>query len=238
MNRWVAPAALIAVGSAALLYARRASAKVGSFGPSPRTSTGGRGDNASGLLLQAVKSGTIEPIRWAKIPMGDLTLTVAADALRAPVGGDSLRLFASWPETIEICREIAKDSGGCIAPSKQIADAIYATAPTKTAFHSLVRPDDPESGGAKMHTIDFVKKYNADVDAQIAAKRGGDGLVSGHEKYWILHPRLSETVRSTGRPAAINYGAWDASGNVLQSPGGRHDIEYVGDYSQLVRPVQ
>lgn len=193
---------------------------------------------ATGMLVKAVRAGAFERPQWVKVPMGDLTLTVARDALRADSGAGLARLPVSWPDTIEIANQ-----EGWIAPSKKIADAIYASAPIKTAFHSLVTVSDPESGGAKMHGLPFAWKYNRDIDGQIAkaiasGKGNADGLVSGHEKYWILHPRLKETVASTRRPAAINYGGWTANGIAQQPPGGRHDIDYPGDYSQLYRPVQ
>lgn len=195
-------------------------------------------DRATGILLRAVETDTHEPPKWSNVTMGDLTLTVATDALKAPAGDSILRLPVSWPDTIAICRKL-----GCVPPSKKIADAIYAAAPIKTAFHSLVTANDPESGGVKMHGLPFAKRYNADVDKQIAdaiaAEKGDEwSLVSGHEKYWLLSPRLAEAVKATGRPAAVNYGGWDASGKPQQSPGARHDVDYEGDYSQLLRPIQ
>lgn len=186
-------------------------------------------DSAVGVMAQAVRDGAFTEPAFVDVPMGDLTLSVGTDTLKK----DGLRLMVSWPETIEIAKTY-----DWIAPSKKIADAVYAAAPTKTSFHSLVTASDPESGGAKMHTLEFAKRYNADVDAQLAAK-GWDSstLQSGAEKYWILSPRLAETVKATGAPAAVNYGDWDASGKPLQSPGAMHDVNYPGDYSQLFRPI-
>lgn len=185
---------------------------------------------ATGVLMAAVKNGQAFTPDFTDVTLPDGTIvSVANETLKL----DGLRMPVSWPDTIEIGKKF-----GWVAPSKKIADAIYAAAPTKTSFHSLVTASDPESGGEKMHTYGFVKKYNADVDGQLAAKGYSSGLQSGAEKYWLLDERLGETVAATGKPAAVNYGAWDAAGNVLQSRSGRHDVNYSGDYSQLLRPIQ
>lgn len=186
-------------------------------------------DSAVGVMASAVRDGAFTQPAFVEVPLGDLTITVGADMLKK----DGLRLMVSWPETIEIAK-----ARGWVAPSKKIADAIYAAAPVKTSFHSLVIASDPSSGGAKMHSLAFAQKYNQDVDAQLASK-GWDSntLQSGAEKYWLLSARLAETVKATGKPAAVNYGAWSMTGAVLQSPGAMHDVDYVGDYSQLYRPI-
>ncbi len=187
----------------------------------------GLADSAVGVMAQAVRDGAFTQPAFVDVPLGDLTISVGTDMLKK----DGLRLMVSWPETIEIAK-----GRGWIAPSKKIADAIYAAAPTHTAFHSLVTASDPSSGGEKMHTLDFARRYNQDVDSQLS---GWDGttLQSGAEKYWLLSPRLAETVKATGAPAAVNYGGWSAQGTPLQSPGAMHDVNYPGDYSQLYRPI-
>lgn len=187
-------------------------------------------DSAVGVMAQAVRDGAFTQPAFVDVPLGDLMISVGADMLKK----DGLRLMVSWPETIELAK-----ARGWIAPSKKIADAIYAAAPVKTVFHSLVTASDPASGGAKMHTLDFAKRYNADVDSQLSAKGWDSGtLQSGAEKYWLLSPRLAETVKATGAPAAVNYGGWSGQGTPLQSPGAMHDVNYPGDYSQLYRPIQ
>lgn len=195
---------------------------------------------ATGLLAAAVQNGTYEAPTYVPVtlpdPAGDLTMMVGADMLRVTApDGTLIRGPVSWPDTIAIANTL-----GGIAPSKRIADAIYAAAPIKTVFHSLVTASDPESGGAKMHGLPFAERYNTDVDSQIATQNGtpGTSFSSGAEKYWLLHPRLSETVAATGQPAAVNYGAWNANGAVQQTVGGRHDINYPGDMSQLFRAIQ
>lgn len=194
----------------------------------PRTNVSGE-DSAVGVMASAVRDGAFTQPAFVEVPLGDLMVTVGADMLKK----DGLRLMVSWPETIELAK-----THGWIAPSKKIADAIYQAAPVKTSFHSLVTASDPSSGGAKMHTLDFARRYNADVDTQLAGK-GWDSntLQSGAEKYWLLSPRLAETVKATGAPAAVNYGGWSAQGTPLQSPGAMHDVNYPGDYSQLYRPI-
>lgn len=194
----------------------------------------GDADSAVGVMAQAVRDGAFTQPAFVDVTLpsssGDLTISVGADMLKK----DGLRLMVSWPETIELAK-----ARGWIAPSKKIADAIYAAAPVKTVFHSLVTASDPASGGAKMHTLDFARKYNQDVDSQLSSKGWDSGtLQSGAEKYWLLSPRLAETVKATGAPAAVNYGGWSGQGTPLQSPGAMHDTNYPGDYSQLYRPIQ
>jgi len=198
------------------------------------------GDKATGVLVGRVRDGEQEPIQWVDVPGPDgMTVTVASDDLRATTpwsSGKALRLPTSWPETVAIARSLSAQLGeGVIVASQRLADALYAAAPVKTAFHSQVTASDPDSGGWKMHSADATLKYNADVDAQVA---GRSGLVAGHQKHWLLHPRLAETVKATGKPAAVNYGAWTSAGKVQQSPGAMHDVDYGGDTSQLFRAVK
>lgn len=191
-------------------------------------------ESAVGIMAQAVRDGRYVPPEWVQIPYGDLTVTVGADMLKVDrQDGQKLRMMVSWPETQEICKTI-----GCVAPTQKLVDAIYAAAPVKTVFHSLVVKSDPESGGAKMHSMEHALKANADVDEQLAAK-GWDGstLQSGAEKYWLLSPRLTENSPHSGKPAAINYGARDKNGKALQPPSAAHDINYLGDSSQQIRPI-
>jgi hypothetical protein len=207
---------------------------------------GPTGDMATRALAQAVHDKSHVPVQWADIPGPDgMTITVATDDLMATPGWSDgpLRLPSSWPEHVAMARDLSAQLGvGVIVASQKIADAIYDAAKANgvtTAFHSLVTPNDPDSGGWKMESADFAKKYNADVNKQVSDKGGAGGkVIAGHQKHWILHRRLSETVKATGRPAAINYGGWDANGRPQQSPGGRHDIDYAGDYSQLFRAVK
>lgn len=184
-----------------------------------------------GMLLAALEADRVVPPHWTDITMGDLTITVATDCLRASPGSGekTYRLPVTYPETIKIAK--AYDS---IAPTKEICDAIYEHALFKTVFHSLVLGKaDP----AKMTTLEFTRKYNKDIEKQLKERPEFKtfDFQSGAEKYWILNKRLSETVQ--GAPAAINYGGWDAKGKPKQKVGGAHNI-YHYDYSQLYRPVK
>ena len=58
--------------------------------------------------MPALKSGAYEQIHWTAVPMGDLTLTVATDCLRAPVGDTTYRLTVGWPATIEACTDLCR----------------------------------------------------------------------------------------------------------------------------------
>jgi len=189
---------------------------------------------ATGKLHAAVREKRQDPLRWVPVeaPALDLKFWTTTDGLSV----DGRRLGVSYRETIEI----AKLLGGDVIPAtKKLVDAIYAAAPIKTAFHSLVTASDPDSGGTKMGSDEFASKYNADVDRQIVAKGGTplESFAAGHDKYWLLHPRLAEKIKATGLPAAINYGGHEAGGKPQQSVGGRHDVEHM-DYSQLFRPVK
>lgn len=226
--------ALVALGFAAWFAwsARARAARTLESSSSRRPTVNGIDTPATGLLAKAVLEGTHHEPTWVEIPFEDMTISVAADALTADVDGRALRLMTSWPDTIAIANKL-----GTIPASKRIADAIYAAATKKTAFHSLVTASDPASGGAKMHTVEFARRYNDDVDAQLAGVAAGT-LVAGHEKYWLLSSRLAELSPHSKQPAAINYGAWTKDGKVQQPESAAHDIKYPGDYSQLYRPVK
>jgi hypothetical protein len=198
---------------------------------------------ASGLLARSVQAGTYEAPTWVEVPLGDMTITVAADNLKAvPDGSTSpLRLPVTWPETYAIAQAMGAALGeDIIAPSQKIADAIYRAATTMTVLHG--------QGTGAMIALATSENYNRDIDQQIAQKGGAaGGLVSGHEKYWILHPRLDQavndaTLRASGLPPvgpnpAVNYGGWGPDGKPIQTVGGRHNAAHV-DYSQLLRPVK
>lgn len=194
------------------------------------------GPMVEGLLLRAIKDGTAEPIKWVQVDAPDLDLRfwAASDAMRAPVDGVATRLGVSYDETIEALQALG--AGKLIPATQRLADAVYRAAPIKTAFHSLVTASDPESGGVKMHSVEFARKYSGDVDAQVQAAGGKPGdFQAGADKYWILHPRQVEKVN--GQPVAVNYGGWDKGGKPLQPVGGRHDVHHT-DYSQNLRPIK
>jgi len=181
----------------------------------------------AGLLLQAFQNGETDEIFWVDVKVGDLIITVASDAMKAPLNDrTSVRLPVTYKETIEICRELE-----CIAPTQAICDAIFAQAKSQLNFVGLVRT---AADSAKMANVEFVLKFHDGVEKQIAAlKQESAGLVCGAWKYWLLHPRLNVL-------GAVNYGFWDKSrkpAKVIQTPGARHDPAHY-DYSQLLQPVQ
>ncbi len=207
-------------------------------------------------FIANVKSGAFERPRWVEVYLlgGELQIRVAADNLKSTALTPPQRRPAAWVETPDLAKALAVAMGGdleVIVASQKIADAIYASA-KKTVFKGLVKtPADSN----KMLSEEFMERYNRDADAQIA---GSPGLVAGHDKYWLLHPRLAksandialETANANARahgkpeipkpfpdPPSVNYGAWDAQGHTTQTVGGRHDVNHV-DYSQVFRPVQ
>jgi hypothetical protein len=202
---------------------------------------------AAGILARAVRDRAYEPIKWVDVPGPDgMTMTVGADMLKASAEGSVLRLPVSWDETKTIARKLSEHVGeDLIAPSKRLADAVYAAASVKTAYRS---PVYKSASGATMGitTIEDSQKYNAGIDKQIAAKGGAVGdFHSGAEKYWILDARLSPDVNKeflsrTGLPApsepmAMNYGGWADNGKPQQNVGGAHNYGH-SDISQLYRP--
>ena len=201
-----------------------------------------------GLLLKAVQSKGQNDIQWVDIPLGDMTITVAADNLKAPPssGAPPIRLPAGWNETIAIAQALTTQIGEpVITASKKIADAIYAAAPVKTVFHGLVKTADDQ---LHMDSVATSQRFNDDIDAQIAAKGGlGTGPQAGAEKFWVFHARLDPKVNADflaqtklpapTEPRVMNYGAWNDAGSVQQSVGGVHNALH-SDYSQIFRPVK
>jgi hypothetical protein len=180
-----------------------------------------------GLLLQAYQNGETEEIRWVDVTLGDLIISVASDAMKAPLNDRGfVRLPVTYKETIEICRDLE-----CIAPTQAICDAMFAHAKSQLNFVPLVRT---AADSAKMPTVEFVLKFHDGVEKQIAAAKQEDpGLIAGAWKYWILNQRLNVL-------GAVNYGFWDKSkkpAQVIQTVGARHDPAHY-DYSQLIQPIQ
>lgn len=190
------------------------------------------GPMVDGKLVEAAKAGKLDPLTWISVEAPDLDLKFQTTIDNVSTNGK--RLGVSYNETVEVLKALGRD---LMPATKRLVDAIYVSAPIKTAFHSLVTAKDPDSGGVKMRSQEFADKYNADVDAQIRSAGGTprESFHAGADKYWILHPRQAEMVE--GLQAAINYGGHAANGKPQQSVGGRHHVEH-GDYSQLLRPVR
>lgn len=179
-----------------------------------------------GLLLEAHLNGETEEIRWVDVKLGDLIITVASDAMKAPLNDRGfVRLPVTYKETIQICRDLE-----CIAPTQAMCDAMFAQAKSQTLAVPLVIKS---SDSAKMPTVEFALKFHDGVEKQLAALNQQDqGLICGAWKYWLLHPRLNVL-------GAVNYGFWKSKRppSVYQTPGARHDPAHY-DYSQLLQPVQ
>jgi hypothetical protein len=183
---------------------------------------------SAGLLLAAFRAGQTEEIAWTEVTVGDLVITVAADAMKACLNDrTSVRLPVSYADTIAICREL-----GCVAPTQAMCDAMFAQARSQLALVALVRT---AADSLRLGTVDFTLRFDDGIKKQLAttdpAARGG--LTFGAWKLWLLHPRLVEK-------GAVNYGFWDKSrrpARPVQTVGGRHDAHH-SDYSQLLQPVK
>jgi hypothetical protein len=203
---------------------------------------------AFGILPRAVRDRTYEAIRWVDVPGPDgMTMYVGADMLRAPVpDGTVVRLPVTWDETKSVARMLSEQIGeDLIAPSKTLADAVYAAAPIKTVYISPVKRL-PSGATLGLSTVEDAKAHSANIDRQIARKGGTIGdFHAGAEKYWLLDRRLDpdankEFLSRTNIPAptepmAMNYGGWNESGKPQQPVSGAHNYVHA-DVSQLYRP--
>jgi N-acetylmuramoyl-L-alanine amidase len=182
---------------------------------------------SGGLLLAAFRAGQTEEINWTEVTVGDLVITVAADAMKATLNGRSgVRLPVSYADTVTICREL-----GCVAPTQAMCDAMFAQARSQLALVALVRT---AADSTKLATVDFSLRFDDGVHKQLAAiVPPAPGLVFGAWKLWILHPRIAEK-------GAVNYGFWDKTRKPprpVQTVGGQHDANH-SDYSQVLQPVK
>ena len=182
---------------------------------------------AGGLLLRAFEAGTTEEITWVDVTVGDLVITVASDAMKAPLADRAaVRLPVSYAEAVTICQALE-----CVAPTQPICDAVFAQAKAQLDFVPLVLT---AADTAKMDTVEFVLRFDDGVEKELTAADVDDGdLVFGAWKLWILHARIVEK-------GAVNYGFWDTSKkppSPVQTVGGQHDDSHY-DYSQLLQPVK
>ncbi len=180
-----------------------------------------------GMLLDAFHNGHTLPLHWTEVTVGPLVVTVAADAMKAPLGEHAaVRLPVSYAETIEICRAL-----DCLPPTKAICDAMFAQARAQLHYVGLVRTAQDSK---KMRSAEFTLRFDARVEEQRAKHvLQPTDLVFGAWKLWLFHPKV--TVRG-----AVNYGFWDTKKRPpkpIQSPGTRHDAAHY-DYSQLLQPVR
>lgn len=182
---------------------------------------------AAGLLRRAFEAGATEPLAWVDIAVGELTVTVAADAMKAPLlGASGVRLPVSYRDSVALCRAL-----GCVAPDRAICDAMFAQARPQLDHVGLVATKEDAK---HMREVGFALKFHRRVEARLAAATRDPGApVFGAWKLWILHPWLAKR-------GAVNYGFWDLSRRPptpIQTPGARHDAAH-DDYSQLFQPVR
>jgi len=182
---------------------------------------------AGGLLVRAFEAGATEALAWVDVAAGPLTVSVAADAMKAPLLGDAgVRLPVSYKETVALCRAL-----GCVAPDRATCDAMFAQARPQLDHVGLVAT---AADAKHMREVGFALKFHRRVEARLAAATRDPGApVFGAWKLWILHPWLAKR-------GAVNYGFWDTSRRPpapIQSPGARHDAAHY-DYSQLFQPVK
>jgi len=176
-------------------------------------------------LLSAFRAGQTEELTWVDVPVGDLIITVACDAMKGPLGDRTgVRLPVTYEEAVAICREL-----GCVMPTQAICDAMYTQAKARLDHVPLVRT---AADSAKMCNCEFVLRFHDRVEKQLLGIGPSPGdLVFGAWKLWILHPRIVEK-------GAVNYGFWNLeTRKPVQSVGGRHDAKHY-DYSQLLQPVK
>lgn len=185
--------------------------------------------SSGGLLLRAVLAGEHVPPTWADVTLpGGLTVCVATDALRArvPESTTPIRLPASYAETIAICRAL-----GCLPPTRDISDAVWAAAAVHVAPRGLVMN---ARDAMQMATVAFSVRHNAGIEE---ALRGAnypeipDGsLVADVGKDWLLDNAL-------GVHGAVNYGWRVDAHHMLQPLGDTHNAAH-WDYSQVFRAVK
>jgi hypothetical protein len=175
---------------------------------------------AQGLLPKALKKdGATNPALWVEIPVKNILVQVASDAISMPFKDrDAVRMPVSYAETVSICFD-----NGWVPPTKAICDAMYKAAKVKLVAVTLDANKEMASVG---HTLTFHDRVQQILDD----KKYDDGdLIFGAWKLWILDPMLK------GKNGAVNYGFWTDKGTVIQTPGSRHDNKHA-DYSQLLQP--
>ncbi len=180
--------------------------------------------DAKGVLLAAVRAGTHEAPAWDPVKIGDVTFYMARDAVRAPDpdGGKLLRLPTSYDEMIPL----AAAMGDVIPPSKSLADAAYAAAPSKTVLRGLWR--SPESD-KKLQSLEFSRAWNKDLDEQIGGKQGV--LTYGGPKIWLLSPKTTAT-------RAALYGGRKPDGSLTQSGDDPKHNRVHGEYPAVFQPLK
>ena len=178
--------------------------------------------SAGGILRAAADAGTLAPIDWVEVDVGDgLTVTTSADALKAsiPEVDRPLRLPVSYQEAVEICR-----ANQWVVPTQAVSDAIWRAAKVRVPPVPLViKPEDAQF----MKTIAWSIRHNANID-KTPIEPGT--LVADVGKDWVLDNGIAVSH-------AVNYGWRQLNGTLIQTLGHRHDAGH-WDYSQVLRVVQ
>ncbi len=169
--------------------------------PSPSTGAPSPDSKAGGLLVAAFQDSRLDEITWVDVTVNDIVVTVASDAVKAPLGDvTGVRLPLSYAETIDVCKAM-----GCVTPSLLICEAMLKQAKAQLLAVGLVMtPED----SLRMANVEFVLAFHTRVEAQIASHHAGPGdLLFGAWKLWILHQRLADPT--VPQLPAINFGFWD-----------------------------
>lgn len=202
-------------------------------------------DERRKYILDQVIFGEYE-LKWTKIQSliegHSATFFVTEDALK--IEGYRVGLDA------ELQQQIA-DLLGLVFPTPKILDLMWAQAVRR--IDPCTMPVYTAADSAKMDTIDWMKQYNAKVDAALAALPETEGLVSNSGKHWMIdeallkHPGMAENYGwyTTSNPwkGIACYptvtGVKSPSGSkglVIQPPSWAHNLKQI-DYSQTGRYV-
>ncbi|WP_438041428.1 N-acetylmuramoyl-L-alanine amidase [Sorangium sp. So ce128] len=161
-------------------------------------------------VLEEVRLGRHDPIRWATIRVTD-----RAHVLEVELPEDALQIEGVRVNVTARSAQQIADLLGCLLPTPRIV----ALAHQQAAVRIYVGPRAPD---ATMATTATMIARSRDIDAAIA---GRAGLVSqGGWKHWVLNPG------ATAQRAA-NYGWMRPDGRPWQSLGLAHNLDHT-DYSQ------
>jgi len=168
--------------------------------------------NREHAILTAVVAGEHEPIVWAPLRSGLVTIWVAEDALK--IGGVRVTV------THRTAQQIA-DHFDARLPTSLISDLTWQKATVRIA----AMPQPWWQDGSMSLTRRMIE-HSGMVDRAI---NGRVGLVADVGKDWILTSKLTPDK-------ACNYGWRAASGQKAQPLGLAHNLEHT-DYSQSLRLV-
>lgn len=180
--------------------------------------------SSGGLLARAFTAGAVAQIDWVDVELDGLRISVAADAARAPIDGELLRLPISYEEQVAVCR-----ANAWVSPWLALCRRMVDVAARRPRSQGLVRDGHPEDQVA-MKTLAFTRTFSRRLDGLFASLPAG--LSAGPWKWWILDARLVER-------GAVNHGFYGevTPGVPVQVTGTAHDPTH-WDYSQILQPVR